>query len=80
MSHPFVPGGLPVVAVLGSNGGEGGAVDGLLSRQTEELERRIAELEGQLSQQILRVTAVLLIYCELSRCFGSNDSIKKRNG
>ncbi|KAF4704343.1 hypothetical protein FOZ62_021330, partial [Perkinsus olseni] len=39
----------------GPNGSDGGTVDGLLSRQTEELERRIAELEGQLSQQILRV-------------------------
>ncbi|KAF4733329.1 hypothetical protein FOZ63_023151, partial [Perkinsus olseni] len=38
----------------GPNGSDGGTVDGLLSRQTEELERRIAELEGQLSQQILR--------------------------
>ncbi|KAF4702800.1 hypothetical protein FOZ63_028336 [Perkinsus olseni] len=38
----------------GSSGSDGSTVDGLLSRQTEELERRIAELEGQLSQQILR--------------------------
>ncbi|KAF4713297.1 hypothetical protein FOZ63_034056 [Perkinsus olseni] len=38
----------------GSNGSDGDTVDGLLSRQTDELERRIAELEGQLSQQILR--------------------------
>ncbi|KAF4676204.1 hypothetical protein FOL47_006595 [Perkinsus chesapeaki] len=38
----------------GSNDGDAGSVNGLITRQTEELEQRVTELEGQLSQQMLR--------------------------